>query len=155
MPFFLARQCDVIMLTQKVHSDPDQRPTASEMLQDPFADIDPAEFDFRACKERALEKLRQEEEDDLDFEGSWIGTDISTVVPGMLNDAGSTGSNFGSGMSILERRRRGSGMPIARVASAKMVDSLSLNVALRRKSERKSGLRLERVSVSRTGRGAT
>ncbi|KAJ3054784.1 hypothetical protein HK097_000828 [Rhizophlyctis rosea] len=134
--------------------DPDQRPTATQMLMDRFADVDPAEFDFKSCKERAIERLRQEEEeDDLDFEGSWIGTDISTL-PEMLEEVGGTSSGLGSRMSILERRRRGSGMPIARVASAKMMDGLSLGVGLRRKSERKSGLRLETGFSDSDGTGS-
>ncbi|KAJ3045028.1 hypothetical protein HDV00_012450 [Rhizophlyctis rosea] len=142
--------------------DPDERPTATALLTDPFADIDPAEFDFKACKERALERLRREEEEDnddeLDIGDSWIGTDAGggggTGIAGgmtysstvgdegtMLNSGSSTPTTGGGGGNGRNSRRGSGAMVIARVASAKMMDGFTLG--FKTKSVRKSGLRSE------------
>ncbi|KAJ3176290.1 hypothetical protein HDU87_005332 [Geranomyces variabilis] len=67
--------------------DPDERPTAAELLTHPFADVDPATFlDFHAYKEAAIEQKRLEEasSDDADYywdgastASSWIGGGMS------------------------------------------------------------------------------
>ncbi|KAJ3159282.1 hypothetical protein HDU86_001885 [Geranomyces michiganensis] len=66
-------------LAQCFAIDPDERPTAAELLCHPFADVDPATFlDFRAYKEAAIEQKRLEEaeSDDADYydgSSSWLG----------------------------------------------------------------------------------
>jgi serine/threonine protein kinase len=41
--------------------DPEARPTASELLKHPFADVDPTEFDFRAWHMEVMEKKAAED----------------------------------------------------------------------------------------------
>ncbi|KAJ3269867.1 hypothetical protein HK104_005024 [Borealophlyctis nickersoniae] len=122
--------------------DPDARPTATDLLHHPFADVDPAEFDFRAYKEAAIEMKRREEEaaelergdtetdtsdyyDDTEESGWWGSGDssgnsgtvvsTSTVTASTVTSAtATTPTTAGAGAGVGE-------MYIARVASAKRI----------------------------------
>ncbi|KAJ3168624.1 hypothetical protein HDU88_001517 [Geranomyces variabilis] len=73
--------------------DPDERPTAAELLTHPFADVDPATFlDFHAYKEAAIEQKRLEEASSEDADYYWDG-------------ASTAGSWIGGGMSRSSVRR--------------------------------------------------
>ncbi|KND00975.1 STE/STE11/BCK1 protein [Spizellomyces punctatus DAOM BR117] len=63
--------------------DPDQRPTATDLLSHEFADVDPATIvDFRAYKEAAIEQKRLEEEeaDALSDDDDWDGSDVNWLT---------------------------------------------------------------------------
>ncbi|TPX72173.1 hypothetical protein SpCBS45565_g00610 [Spizellomyces sp. 'palustris'] len=62
--------------------DPDQRPTATDLLSHEFADVDPATIvDFRAYKEAAIELKRLEEEAEaLSDDDDWDGSDVNWLT---------------------------------------------------------------------------
>ncbi|KAJ3004287.1 hypothetical protein HKX48_001326, partial [Thoreauomyces humboldtii] len=117
--------------------DPDQRPTAAQLLCHPFADVDPASFlDFRAYKEAAIEQKRLEEEEedddeDYDDDEDWLVSRNSVRIARFQSARRIVTGGSGGSSSSSSARRRGSqassvlSFETAAVATATATDAVA------------------------------